>query len=132
MNNLEKLSQGIVHERTLAGIATSDTFIEGLNIGINRGYNLGHDEGYDDGFDQGYNDARSVAALLEAQKDPRVNTSLDTRQKQQISADLIANCTIAELEALEMLIRLKRGAAYQFSRTTVTHPDHINLKSVTP
>ena len=66
MNNLEKLSQGIVHERTLAGIATSDTFIEGLNIGINRGYNLGHDEGYDDGFDQGYNDARSVAALLEA------------------------------------------------------------------
>lgn len=51
-------------------------------------------------------------------------------QANLIFSDLFSNCTIQELEALEMLMRIKKGDQYFASRDGVPHPDNIDLSVV--
>lgn len=65
---------------------------------------------------------------MEAMVDPdHYGNGNDYDIKMAIAYDLVNNCTERELEALEMLMRIKKGREYRESRIALTHPHHIDL-----
>lgn len=64
---------------------------------------------------------------LEALTQPDWHNGDHEGQKKAIAADLVNNCTVQEMEALEMLMRIKHGRKYVETRAGLTHPDHIDL-----
>ena len=61
--------------------------------------------------------------------DERHNGS-EIGQANMIFSDMISNCTIQELEALEMLMRIKKGNLYVAMRDGIPHPDNVDLNVV--
>lgn len=47
--------------------------------------------------------------------------------KLAIAQDLMENCSVEEMEALEMLMRIKKGGYYRESRAGFPHPDNVNI-----
>jgi hypothetical protein len=49
-----------------------------------------------------------------------------TARKKNTVNDLVNNCSLDEIEALEMLMRLKKGTAYA-GRRSMPHPDNVDM-----
>lgn len=47
--------------------------------------------------------------------------------KGEVLRDLARNCSVEELEALEMLMRIKKESDYRALRDGLPHEDHINF-----
>lgn len=121
--------------RTILTVGVSN----GHQQGFDDGYEDGHDDGYDDGYSDGDKDSKvnfrsiederdELQMELDAALDPDSNGSGSPEdQKRAIAHDMIANCTLAEMEALEMLMREKHGNDYRFSRLSITHIDNIDI-----
>lgn len=51
----------------------------------------------------------------------------------EVASRLAQNCTLEEIEALEMIMRLKKGSEYGHSgqpQRPLPHPDHIDMRSL--
>jgi hypothetical protein len=67
-----------------------------------------------------------IAEIKDFVPDDRHNGS-ETGQANLILSSLFSNCTVQELEALEMLMRIKKGNQYVALRDGVPHPDNVDL-----
>lgn len=82
-----------------------------------------------------FNQLQERVEVLEIKHDELVDPEYygngnECSQKLSIIYDLMDNCTIEELEALEMIMRIQKGNQYYAQRNSVPHPDNVNLNLI--